>query len=126
MVNEGSDLTIIAYVVAVHWAIATMGAFSAYTADILDLRTLMPLDYDAIKESVKKTGKVVIVHEDTLIGGIGAEISAFINENCFEYLDGPVLRCASLDTPVPFAIQLENNFLPKRRLQNAIEGLLNY
>ncbi|MFN8315827.1 MAG: dehydrogenase E1 component subunit alpha/beta [Chitinophagales bacterium] len=126
LVTQGSDLTIIAYGAAVHWAIATMGAFSDYTADILDLRTLMPLDYEAIKESVKKTGKVVIVHEDTLIGGIGAEISAFINENCFEYLDGPVLRCASLDTPVPFAIQLENNFLPKRRLQNAIEGLLNY
>jgi 2-oxoisovalerate dehydrogenase E1 component len=126
LVTKGSDLTIIAYGAAVHWAIATMKSFNDYAADILDLRTLMPLDYEAIMESVKKTGKVVIVHEDTLVGGIGAEISAFINENCFEYLDGPVLRCASLDTPVPFAIPLENNFLAKSRLRDTIEQLLWY
>jgi len=75
---------------------------------------------------VKKTGKVLILHEDTLVGGIGAEISAFINETLFEYLDAPVMRCASLDTPVPFAIPLEQNFLAKNRLQDKIEALMNY
>jgi hypothetical protein len=85
--------------------------------DILDLRTLLPLDYTAIEESVERTGKVLILHEDTLTGGIGGEIAAWISEHCFEMLDAPVLRCASLDTPVPFNIELEKNFLAKARLE---------
>ncbi|HRN94651.1 MAG: dehydrogenase E1 component subunit alpha/beta [Chitinophagales bacterium] len=129
LVQQGNDISIITYGAAVHWAIDTMknlNAENSITADILDLRTLLPFDKEAIAETVKKTGKVLILHEDTLTGGIGAEIAAWINENLFEYLDAPVLRCASLDTPVPFAIPLEQNFLAKSRLNIAIEKLLSY
>ncbi|HYK54935.1 MAG TPA: transketolase C-terminal domain-containing protein, partial [Flavisolibacter sp.] len=94
--------------------------------DILDLRTLLPLDYEAIAASVKRTGKVLLLHEDTLIGGIGGEIAAWISENCFEHLDAPVMRCASLDTAVPFAIELENNFLARARLDEKIKKLLQF
>jgi 2-oxoisovalerate dehydrogenase E1 component len=87
---------------------------------------LLPFDKEAIAATVKKTGKVLILHEDTLTGGIGAEIAAWINENLFEYLDAPVLRCASLDTPVPFAIPLEKNFLAKNRLKDKLYQLLNF
>jgi 2-oxoisovalerate dehydrogenase E1 component len=92
----------------------------------LDLRTLLPLDEESIFESVKKTGKVIVLHEDCLTGGIGGELVALISENCFEYLDAPILRVASLDTPVPFAVSLEKQFLPKDRLIKAIDTLLNY
>ena len=94
--------------------------------DILDLRTLLPLDYEAIRASVARTGKVIVLHEDTLTGGIGGEISAWIVEFCFELLDAPVLRCASLDTAVPFNIELEKNFLANSRLWNTVEKLLTY
>ena len=100
--------------------------FVPATIDVLDLRSLIPWDQDAVKKSVLKTGKVLILHEDTLTGGIGGEISAWITENCFEYLDAPILRCASLNTPVPFNMELENNFLPKRRLKEKINQLINY
>jgi 2-oxoisovalerate dehydrogenase E1 component len=125
LVKSGSDLTIITYGAGVHWATdyCEKNAIDAY---ILDLRTLLPLDYEAIELAAIHTGKVLILHEDTLIGGIGGEISAWINEHCFEKLDAPVMRCASLDTPVPFAIPLENNFLAKSRLGEVIEKLLNY
>lgn len=125
-VQEGDELSIITYGAAVHWAIEAVSKIGIVNADILDLRTLMPFDKDAIAATVKKTGKVLILHEDTLTGGIGAEIAAWINEHLFEYLDAPVMRCASLDTPVPFAIALEQNFLAKNRLQSAIEKLLSY
>ncbi|HXL57953.1 MAG TPA: transketolase C-terminal domain-containing protein, partial [Chitinophagaceae bacterium] len=94
--------------------------------DILDLRTLLPLDYDAIKSSVSRSGKVLLLHEDTLTGGIGGEISAWITEHCFEMLDAPVIRCASLDTPVPFNLELEKNFLAKSRLHQYVQRLINY
>ena len=87
---------------------------------------MLPLDYRAIKESVKRTGKVLLLHEDTLTGGIAGEISAWINENCFEWLDAPIMRCASLDTPIPFNIGLEKNFIAKSRLDIAIKKLINY
>ena len=87
---------------------------------------MLPLDYEAIKQTVKKTGKVLLLHEDTLFGGIGGEISAWINEHCFEYLDAPVMRCGSLDTPIPFNIELEKNFMAKSRLKSLIEKLLQY
>ncbi len=125
-VNEGEDISIIAYGAAVHWALKAASEMKDVSMDILDLRTLLPLDYESIIQTVKKTGKVIVVHEDTLLGGIGAEIAAFINEHCFQYLDAPVMRCAGLDTPVPFAIALENNFLPKGRLETAIKRLLEY
>ena len=95
-------------------------------ADILDLRTLLPLDKDAIYNSVRKTGKVIILHEDSLTGGIGGEIAALISENCFENLDAPVMRCASLDSPVPFAKDLEKNFLANDRFEKLLLDLLNY
>jgi 2-oxoisovalerate dehydrogenase E1 component len=126
LVNEGDDISIITYGAGVHWAMEIVSNQNEYTADILDLRSLLPLDYEAIAATVKKTGKVLILHEDTLIGGIGGEIAAWISENCFQYLDAPVLRCASLDTPVPFAVPLENNFLAKNRLESKIEELMNY
>jgi 2-oxoisovalerate dehydrogenase E1 component len=94
--------------------------------EILDLRTLLPLDYEAIKTTVEKTGKVLLLHEDTLMGGIGAEISAWITENCFKHLDAPVMRCASLDTPIPFNTELEKNFMASARLDEMIKKLLRY
>lgn len=125
-VQEGYDITIITYGSGVHWAKDYAEKKQDLSIYILDLRTLLPLDYDAIAQSVKHTGKVLILHEDVLIGGLGGEIAAWITEHCFEYLDAPVLRCASLDTPVPFAIELEQNFLAKKRLHEYIEKLLAY
>ncbi|HEY4148363.1 MAG TPA: dehydrogenase E1 component subunit alpha/beta [Chitinophagaceae bacterium] len=125
-VSIGSDISIITYGVGVHWATAYADAHTGTSFDILDLRSLLPLDYDAIRASVYRTGKVLILHEDTLTGGIGGELAAWISEHCFERLDAPVMRCASLDTPVPFSIELENNFLAKSRLDDCIEKLLNY
>ncbi|MES2430202.1 MAG: dehydrogenase E1 component subunit alpha/beta [Bacteroidota bacterium] len=125
-VDEGDDITIITYGAGVHWAMDYSAKHSNTSIEILDLRTLLPLDYDAIKKAVLKTGKVLILHEDTLIGGIGGEIAAWISENCFAHLDAPVMRCASLDTPIPFNIELEKNFMAYSRLEETIERLLNY
>lgn len=93
---------------------------------ILDLRTLSPLDYDSIKEAVIETGKVLILHEDNLTGGIGGEIAAWLAENCFESLDAPIMRCASLDTPIPFNINLEKQYLANSRLAETMTKLLAY
>lgn len=126
LVKEGDQLTIITYGAGVHWAVEYLEQKGDMKADLIDLRTLVPLDTDAIYESVKKTGKAIILHEDTLFAGIAGEIAALIVENCFEHLDGPVKRVASLDTPVPFAEALESNFLAKARLNGAVEDLLAY
>lgn len=125
-VMEGNEISIITYGAAVHWAEDYTTSHPEISFDILDLRTLLPLDYDAIRSSVKRTGKVLILHEDTLIGGIGGEVAAWISENCFEYLDAPVVRCASLDTPVPFNVELENNFLARSRLNEMVQKLIEY
>lgn len=125
-VQEGTDLSIITYGMGVHWALEILAQIKNVSADVIDLRTLLPWDQDAVAATVKKTGRVLILHEDTLTGGIGAEISAWINEHCFKYLDAPVRRVASLDTPVPFARALEQNFLPKGRLRAAIEELMGF
>jgi len=125
-VREGQDISIITYGAGVHWAADYAMQHPEISLDILDLRTLLPLDYESIRNSVAKTGKILILHEDTLIGGIGGEISAWITENCFELLDAPVFRCASLDTPVPFSIELEKNFLAKSRLDEYIKKLSLY
>jgi len=125
-VQTGNEISIITYGAGVHWAEDYAAEHTDISFDILDLRTLLPLDYDAIAASVKRTGKVLLLHEDTLTGGIGGEIAAWIAENCFQYLDAPVMRCASLDTAVPFNIELEKNFLAKARLHDYIEKLLNY
>ena len=126
LVQTGNDITVITYGSGVHWALQYAQQHPEISMHILDLRTLLPLDYDAIRQSVLQTGKVLILHEDTLIGGLGGEISAWITEHCFEHLDAPVLRCASLDTPVPFAIELEENFMAKHRLHDCIQKLVNY
>jgi 2-oxoisovalerate dehydrogenase E1 component len=126
VVQEGDDITVITYGSGVHWALDYAQKHPDVSLHILDLRSLLPLDYDAIKAAVAKTGKVLLLHEDTLIGGIGGELSAWINEHCFEMLDAPILRCASLDTPVPFAIELEQNFLAKSRLNDYISRLMSY
>jgi len=125
-VREGDDLCIITYGSGVHWADDYAASHPEISVDILDLRTLLPLDYHAIRAAVQRTGRVIILHEDTLTGGIGGEIAAWIGEHCFELLDAPVLRCASLDTPIPFSIELENNFLAKSRLEETVEKLLSY
>ncbi len=126
VVQEGDDISIITYGAGVHWAKDYAAQHPETSIYILDLRTLLPLDYDAIRTAVQATGKVLLLHEDTLVGGIGGELAAWISENCFESLDAPILRCASLDTPVPFAIELEQKYLAKARLGEAIEKLLGY
>ena len=126
IVSEGKDFTIITYGAGVHWAKEALTKFPETSAEIIDLRTLLPLDTENIFTAVKKTGKVIVLHEDCMMGGIGGELAALISENCFEYLDAPVIRVASLDTPVPFAVALEEQFLPKERLISAISSLLNY
>lgn len=125
-VKEGDDMSIITYGAGVHWALDYQEAHPEISLHIVDLRTLAPLDYDAIKAAVEQTGKVLILHEDNLVGGIGGEISAWISEHCFELLDAPVLRCASLDTPIPFNIELEKNYMAKSRLDQQVQQLLNY
>ena len=126
LVKEGTDITLITYGAGVHWAMEYQEQHPDISIHLLDLRTLLPLDYTAIKESVAKTGKVLLLHEDTLIGGIGGEISAWISEHCFELLDAPVMRCASMDTPIPFNMELEKNFMAKSRLDEYISKLANY
>ncbi|MCS6824067.1 MAG: dehydrogenase E1 component subunit alpha/beta [Cytophagaceae bacterium] len=119
IVREGNELTIVAYGMAVHWA-QNICTQENIDADIIDLRTLLPWDKETVFESVKKTGKVIVVNEDTLTGSISAEIAACIAEYCFQYLDAPVMREASLDTPVPFAKSLEQQFLPFERMKDKI------
>ncbi|HXH20082.1 MAG TPA: dehydrogenase E1 component subunit alpha/beta [Chitinophagales bacterium] len=126
LLQEGGDVSIITYGLGVHWAQEALKEQPDISADLLDLRTLLPLDYEAIAITVKKTGRVIVLHEDTLTGGIGAEIAAWISEHCFQYLDAPVVRSASLDTPVPFATTLEWNFLPKERFKKQLKELLEF
>ena len=125
-VSAGVDISIITYGAGILWALEYAGENPNTSIDILDLRTLLPLDYDAIRASVKRTGKVLILHEDTITGGIGGEVAAWIAQFCFEWLDAPVMRCASLDTPIPFNMELEKNFLAKARLGEVVEKLMKY
>lgn len=126
LVKEGSQVTIVTYGLGVHWALELLNANPDISADLIDLRTLAPLDTQAIYDSVKKTGRAFVLHEDTLTGGIGGELSALITEHCFEYLDAPVMREGSLDTPVPMNADLEINFLPKERFKEKLMKLINY
>lgn len=125
-VRQGEDISIITYGAAVHWALEYADRNPNISVDITDLRSLLPLDYDAIQAAVARTGKVLILHEDTLVGGVGGEIAAWIAEHCYTLLDAPVMRCASLDTPVPFSIELEKNFMAYSRLGETIEKLLAF
>ena len=124
LIQSGDDISIITYGSGVHWAMEYATQHPEISIGILDLRTLLPLDYTAIRAIVAATGKVLVLHEDTLTGGFGAEISAWIAEHCFHLLDAPVMRCGSLDTPVPFAGALEKNFLAKSRLGAYIQQLM--
>lgn len=124
-VREGKAVSILTYGLGVRWAEHTADEMGL-DADIVDLRSLVPLDYEAITASVKRTNRVLILHEDTLFGGLGGEIAAWISEHLFEHLDAPVMRAASLDTPVPFAIPLEQNFFPVERMKGQLEKLLSY
>jgi len=126
LVREGNDITIVTYGAGVHWALETLDKNSSVSADLIDLRTLQPLDKDAILDSVTKTGKAIILQEDSLFGGIASDISAMIMETCFEKLDAPVKRVASMDTPIPFIGQLEEQYLSKNKFEKALLDLLAY
>lgn len=125
LLKEGDDLTIITYGAGVHWALEVQEQ-QGLNADLIDLRTLQPLDTESIFKSVKKTGKAIILQEDSLFGGIASDISSLIMESCFEYLDAPVKRVGSIETPIPFAAQLEEQYLPKERFRKALQELLDY
>jgi len=126
LLREGETATIITYGAPVHWTLDMLDNNSDYNIDLLDLRTLQPLDKEAIFKSVKKTGRVLIVTEDSGFGSIASDISAMITENCFEYLDAPVMRLSSLETPIPFAALLENQYLPKQRIKEKLDDLISY
>ncbi|MHC0441855.1 alpha-ketoacid dehydrogenase subunit alpha/beta [Flavobacterium sp. 3-210] len=126
LIKEGNAVTIIAFGATVHWALDTLEKNPQIDADLIDLRTLQPLDTEAIFASVKKTGKAIIYQEDTMFGGIASDISSLIMENCFEFLDGPVKRVASLDSPIPFTKALEDQFLAKDRFEETLLDLLKY
>ncbi|SDE77586.1 alpha-ketoacid dehydrogenase subunit alpha/beta [Ulvibacter litoralis] len=126
ILREGEAVTIITYGAGVHWALETLNELSDVAADLIDLRTLAPLDTEAIYASVQKTGKVIILQEDSMFGGMASDISALISENCFESLDAPIKRVASLETPIPFAAQLEAQYLPKNKFKQALLDLIAY
>jgi 2-oxoisovalerate dehydrogenase E1 component len=126
LVHEGNNITIVTYGMGVHWAEEAIRSIGGLSVDLIDLRTLLPWDKETVEKSVKKTGKCIILHEDCLTGGIGGEIAAFVSEHCFEFLDAPVMREGSLDTPVPFSAELEHQFLPKERFKHKLKKLLEY
>lgn len=126
LLKEGNDVTIISFGAGVHWALETLAKNPEISADLLDLRSLQPLDTEAIYASVKKTNKVIILQEDTLFGGVASDISAMIMENCFEHLDAPVKRVGSLESAIPFMKSLEDQYLPKGRFEAELLDLLKY
>lgn len=126
LLKEGNDVTIISFGAAVHWALETLEVNTEISADLIDLRTLQPLDRETIFQSVRKTGKAIILQEDSTFGGIGSDIAAMIAEECFEYLDAPVSRVGSMETPIPFAKALEEGYLPKKRFLTKLLELLKY
>ena len=126
LIKQGSDVSIISYGAAVHWALETLEKNPLISADLIDLRSLQPMDFDCILDSVKKTNRVIILQEDSLFGGIASDISALIMENAFEYLDAAIQRVGSLDTPIPFANSLEQQYLAKRNFETALKALLDY
>lgn len=126
LLRVGADITVVSYGLGVHWALDALNDHPEINADLIDLRTLQPMDLDAIYTSVKKTGKLIILQEDSMFGGVASDISALVAENCFEYLDAPIKRVASLETPIPFAKNLENNYLPKERFVQVLLNLVSY
>ncbi len=126
ILKEGKDITIVSYGAGVHRVLETLENLNEILADLIDLRSLQPLDIETVYTSVRKTGKLIILQEDSLFGGIASDISAMVMENCFEFLDAPVKRVASLETPIPFAKNLEDNYLAKGSFEDALLGLLAY
>ena len=126
LVKEGTEATIITYGAGVHWALETLEKHPKLSVDLIDLRTLMPLDWETIYGSVKKTSRLIILQEDSLFGGISSDIAASVQEELFEYLDAPIKRVASLDTPIPFAKSLEKEYLPRKRFEKALLELINF
>jgi 2-oxoisovalerate dehydrogenase E1 component len=126
LLRKGASISIVTYGAGVHWASEVLEKHPNIEADLVDLRTLQPLDMDTVYTSVKKTGKLIILQEDTLFGGIASDISAMVMEECFRYLDAPIKRVGSLETPVPFAKELEENYLPKQRFESALLNLYAY
>ncbi|MFT6698754.1 MAG: 2-oxoisovalerate dehydrogenase E1 component [Porticoccaceae bacterium] len=126
ILKEGNQITIISYGAGIHWTLDVLEKLSEISVEVIDLRTLQPLDVETIYKSVRKTGKVMVVQEDSMFGGIASDISALITENCFESLDAPVKRVASLETPIPFQSDLEQQYLGKSNLEKAIQDLHNY
>jgi len=126
LLKEGSDVTIISYGAAVHWAIETLEKNPHISADLIDLRSLQPLDFETILKSVKKTSRAIILQEDSLFGSIASDLSSNLMEQAFEFLDAPVKRVASIETPIPFASQLEQQYLAKRTFEQELITLLEY
>lgn len=126
LLREGADITVVSYGAGVHWALEVLENNRNVNADLLDLRTLQPLDMQSVYTSVRKTGKLIILQEDSLFGGIASDISALVMENCFEHLDGPIKRVASLETPIPFNPELEHNYLSKGKFEKALLELIGY
>jgi 2-oxoisovalerate dehydrogenase E1 component len=126
LMRKGNHITVVTYGASVHWAMEILDKHPEIEVDLIDLRTLQPLDTESIYESVKKTGKLLVLQEDTLFGGIASDISAMVTEHCFEYLDAPIKRVGSLETPVPFAKALEENYLPKKRFETVLLELHAY
>ena len=126
ILKEGKAITIITYGAGVHWALETLANNEDIDADLIDLRTLQPLDTEAIYQSVQKTGRAIILQEDSMFGGIASDLSALIMENCFQYLDAPVKRVASMETPIPFINQLEDQYLAKGKFEVALREVLEY
>ena len=126
LIKEGTEVTIISFGAGVHWALETLGKHPTISADLIDLRTLQPMDTEAIFASVKKTGRAIILQEDSLFGGVSSDISALLMEHCFQYLDAPVQRVGSLESAIPFVKALEDQYLPKVRFESALLTLLAY
>jgi len=126
VVKEGARASIITYGLGVHWALEYAVKYPRVSIEIIDLRSLQPWDKEAVEASVKKTGRALILHEDTLTSGFGGEIAAHIAEHCFSYLDAPVMRCGSLDTAIPMHKDLEDQFMAKARLEETMKRLLEY
>ena len=126
VLQKGDQVSIITYGMGVHWALKTLENHTSIEADLIDLRSLSPLDTETIYSSVKKTGKVIILQEDSMFGGIASDISALISEHCFEYLDAPIKRVAGLETPIPFAADLERAYLANDRFDAALKEIIAY
>lgn len=126
VLRKGEKLTIITYGAGVHWALETLNEMEIENIELIDLRSLQPLDKEAIISSVKKTGKALVLTEDSLFGSLASEISAIISEECFEFLDAPVMRLGSGETPIPFATAIEDGYLPKKKLKAKIQQLIDY